>query len=72
MTWAKENSIQLVITEQTCKYILKHPNKIQVTQYAVIKVITKAMDKLACYNTKTSRLQKLPTQLKQLILEEND
>lgn len=92
MTWAKENSIQLVITKQTCKYILplKHPNKIQVTQYIAKigtasmefeyeicilgsdQVITKAKAKLACYNAKTGRLQKIPTQLKQLILEEND
>ncbi|AEB28715.1 acyl-CoA thioesterase [Francisella hispaniensis] len=92
MTWAKENSIQLVITEQTCKYILplKHPNKIQVTQYIVKigaasmefeyeirilgsdEVITRAKAKLACYNAKTGRLQKIPAQLKQLILEQND
>ena len=45
MTWAKENSIQLVITEQTCKYILllKHPNKIQVTQY-IAKIGTASME----------------------------
>ena len=93
MTWAKENSIQLVITEQTCKYILplKHPNKIQVKQYIAKigiasmefeyeirilgsdQVITKTKAKLACYNVKTGRLQKILTQLKELILlEEND
>ncbi|AVC44298.1 thioesterase [Francisella tularensis subsp. novicida] len=92
MAWVKENSIQLVITEQTCKYIfpLKHPNKIQVTQYIAKigaasmefeyeirilgsdEVITRAKAKLACYNAKTGRLQKIPPQLKQLILEEND
>ncbi|API86884.1 acyl-CoA thioesterase [Francisella uliginis] len=92
MDWAKENSIQLVITEQSCKYILalQHPNKIEVTQYiskigaASIefdyeirifgsdKVVTKAKAKLACYNAKTSRLQKLPADLKQKLLEKND
>lgn len=36
------------------------------------EVITRAKAKLACYNAKTGRLQKIPPQLKQLILEEND
>ena len=92
MKWAKENFIQLVIAEQSCKYILalQHPNKIEVTQYiskigsASIefdyeirilgnnKVITKAKAKLACYSAKTSRLQKLPAELKQKLLEKND
>ena len=33
--WCKENNIQLVIAEQSCKYLLPltHPNNIEVTQY---------------------------------------
>ncbi|AJI56773.1 acyl-ACP thioesterase family protein [Francisella philomiragia] len=92
MSWATQNSIQLVITEQTCKYILPllHPNRIEVTQYiskigAVSlefkyeirlvgdeQIITKANAKLACYNSKTHRLQKIPSELKKMILEKND
>ncbi|ABI82914.1 acyl-CoA thioesterase [Francisella tularensis] len=92
ISWAEQNSVQFVISEQCCKYILPllHPNKIQVTQYIAKigaasmefeyeirilgsdEVITRAKAKLACYNAKTGRLQKIPPQLKQLILEEND
>ena len=34
INWTKENSIQLVIAEQSCKYIhpITHPNKLEVTQ----------------------------------------
>ncbi|MEY8701858.1 acyl-CoA thioesterase [Francisella philomiragia] len=92
MSWAAQNSIQLVITEQTCKYILPllHPNKIEVTQYIAKigaaslefeyeirlvgdeQVTTKASARLACYNPKTHRLQKIPNELKKMILEKND
>ncbi|ASG68030.1 thioesterase [Francisella halioticida] len=92
MNWAKENSIQLAIIEQSCKYIvaLQHPNKIEVTQqisklgvasiefdYEIRilgsdKIVTKAKAKLACYNAKTFKLQKFPTDLKQRLLKRND
>ena len=34
INWTKENSIQLVIAEQSCKYIypITHPNKLEVIQ----------------------------------------
>lgn len=92
ISWAETNSVQFVIAEQSCKYLLPlfHPNKIEITQYIAsigaasmefeyeIRVlgqdalITKAKAKLACYNAKTGRLQKLPPELKQTILEYND
>lgn len=92
ISWAEENSIQFVLAEQSCKYLLPlfHPNKIEITQHIskigaasmefdyeirVLgndNVVTKAKAKLACYNSKTSRLQKFPHELKQMILEKND
>jgi acyl-CoA thioester hydrolase len=35
INWAEDNSVQFVIAEQSCKYILPlhHPNKIQIKQY---------------------------------------
>ncbi len=86
--WAKENNIQLVISEQSCKYRLPvmHPNKLEVTQnvtkcgaasielaYEIRilgseEIVTTANVKLACYNANTGRLEKIPKDIKSLIL----
>ncbi|AJC49186.1 acyl-CoA thioesterase [Allofrancisella guangzhouensis] len=92
INWSLKNSIQFVIAEQSCKYILPllHPNKIEITQYVLKigvasiefryelripgngKIITTAHTKLACYNLKTARLEKIPNDIKQAILENHN
>lgn len=88
--WGEENSIQFVIVEQSCKYILPllHPNKIETTQ--IIKkfgaasieftyelrilgtdqILTCGNTKLAFFNSKTNKLQRIPTDLRQKLLND--
>jgi acyl-CoA thioester hydrolase len=88
--WGTENSIQFVIAEQSCKYILPllHPNKIETTQsikkfgaasiefsyelriVGTEQILTTGNTKLAFFNAQTNRLQKIPTELRQNILNE--
>ena len=88
--WGEDNSIQFVIAEQSCKYILPllHPNNIETTQSikkfgaasrefsyelriaGTDQILTSGNTKLAFFNTQTNRLQKIPTELRQKLLND--